>query len=296
MTNLKNFQVRKGLEVDGAKIETIKWQSSIQTDSNFASQVNKAYWVDTTSNSIKATLPTSASVGDEIIFADYARKWNTNNFLIDNKDSTTDPKFQGVYDSDTTFSTDGTALHIVYSGATQGWIPITDNSVTQHAVAELGPVEIEMLIEADGGGGGGHVGGGGGAGGYRTSTQTIDKNSVIVVAVGGGGAGGQSSGDKYGVDGSNSSVTSTGNMTLITSTGGGGGGGHEGSRTTGADGGSGGGGGSGGNNGAKAGGSGNTPSTSPSQGNDGGSSSAVSSLYNCGGGGGAGAAGANGDS
>jgi hypothetical protein len=268
----------------------IEWQSSIQTGSSLTAQVNKAYWVDTTSNTVTATLPASASPGDEIIFVDYARTWNTNNFLIDNGDSTTDLKYQGAHDSDATFNTEGTNLHIVYSGATQGWIPINDDPVDVHAVTPLSSPSIEMLVVAGGGGGGGWTGGGGGAGGYRTSTQLIAVGTVLSVTVGGGGAGGDyGNSTSKGTNGSASSIT--GNSINITSAGGGGGGGYTtGSQTEGASGGSGGGGGHKPSNGS--GGSGNVPSVSPSQGNDGGASS--SSSYNCGGGGGAGASGSNG--
>ena len=267
----------------------IEWQSTIQTGSTFTAQANKAYWTDTTSNTITAHLPASASVGDEIIFVDYARKWNTNNFLIDNGDSTTDLKYQGANDSDAAFNTDGTALHIVYSGATQGWIPINDDPVDVHAVTTSPNPTIEMLIVAGGGGGGGWTGGGGGAGGYRTSTQTIVAGTVITVTVGAGGTGGNHGNVSRGSNGSNSQITGS-PATSVTSAGGGGGGGYtSNSQQTPSDGGSGGG--AGHRN--VSGGSGNVPSTTPSQGNDGGSSS--SNSYNMGGGGGAGAVGNDGN-
>ena len=41
------------------------------------------YWIDTTSNACTITLPSSASNGDEIIFADYDRTWGTNGITID---------------------------------------------------------------------------------------------------------------------------------------------------------------------------------------------------------------------
>ena len=272
-----------------ASASGIEWQSSIQTGSSLTAEVNKAYWVDTTSNTVTATLPASASPGDEIIFVDYARKWNTNNFLIDNGDSTTDPKYQGANDSDATFDTAGTNLHIVYSGATQGWIPINDDPVDVHAVNTPNTPSIEMLVVAGGGGGGGWTGGGGGAGGYRTSTQLIAVGTVLSVTVGGGGAGGDyGNSTSRGTNGSASSITGSG-ISNISSAGGGGGGGYTtGDQTAGASGGSGGGGG----HREVSGGSGNVPSVSPSQGNGGGTSS--SSSYNMGGGGGAGASGSNG--
>ena len=44
-----------------AAAPSIEWQSTIQTGSTFTAQVNKAYWTDTTSNTITASLPTSVS-------------------------------------------------------------------------------------------------------------------------------------------------------------------------------------------------------------------------------------------
>ena len=41
------------------------------------------YWINTTSNACVITLPSSASNGDEIIFADYARTWGTYGIIID---------------------------------------------------------------------------------------------------------------------------------------------------------------------------------------------------------------------
>jgi hypothetical protein len=60
------------------------------------------------------------------MFADYARKWGTNGIVIDSNGlnyQTQDDTF------DVEYGTDGTALHIVYSGATNGWIPIEDDTV-----------------------------------------------------------------------------------------------------------------------------------------------------------------------
>jgi hypothetical protein len=50
------------------------WQSSIVTGSTLTAVANEGYWIDTTSNACTITLPASASVGDQIIFSDYARK------------------------------------------------------------------------------------------------------------------------------------------------------------------------------------------------------------------------------
>ena len=61
---------------------TITWQSSIKT-SSFTAIAGEAYWVDTSSNTVTVTFPSSASVGDTIELVDYARNWGTNKIIID---------------------------------------------------------------------------------------------------------------------------------------------------------------------------------------------------------------------
>ena len=259
-------------EVSGGGVD---WQSSIVTASTLSAAVNKGYWINTTSNACTITLPGSASVGDQLIFVDYARKWGTNAITI-NQNSL---NFQGNSSPNPVYDTTGETVNIVYSGATNGWIPINDGAValeTQQTYA------IDFLVIAAGGSGGGEAGGGGAAGGYRASTQSISEGTAITISVGDGGASVNSSNN--GNNGSNSYISGTG-VTTITSTGGGYGGYYP---QNGAAGGSGGGGGGA----STTGGAGNTPSTSPSQGNNGGNG--IVGGDRCGGGGGgAGAVGTN---
>ena len=262
--------------------DNLEWQSSIVTAATITVTANKGYWIDTTSNACTITLPASAAVGDTIIFTDYARKWGTNAVTI-NQNSL---NFQGGTDNPV-YDTDGQTVTIVYSGATQGWIPNSDDVVADEGT--IPPYSVDFLVVAGGGSGGGLSGGGGGAGGFRTSTQSVSVGTVLTITVGDGGAARAANGPEDGNTGSNSSISGSG-LTTITSAGGGYGTSHAG--TSGGDGGSGGAGGGGG--GTIPGGSGNTPSTSPSQGNNGGSG-----LYTTGrtggGGGGANAVGANGN-
>jgi hypothetical protein len=252
----------------------IAWQSVV-TASTLTAVAGRGYWIDTTSNACTVTLPASATNGDTIILADYARTWGTNAVTI-NQNSL---NFQGNTSPNPIYNKNGQSVTCVYSGATQGWIPTVDDDVTFETPQ---PYSIDFLVVA-GGGGGAYVGGGG-AGGYRTSTQTVSSGTVITITVGDGGAG--QANPNQGTSGSNSSISGSG-LTTITSAGGGGGGGGSGA---GANGGSGGGGGytSG------AGGTGNTPSTSPSQGNNGGTGSSGAPNYGGGGGGGAGGTGSSG--
>jgi hypothetical protein len=103
----------------------LSWQD-IVTASTLTAEAGNAYWIDTTSNACTITLPSSADNGDEIIFADYARTWATNAITLDSNGL----NYQGQTDESTVeYGTDGQAVHIVYSGATNGWIPILDKAV-----------------------------------------------------------------------------------------------------------------------------------------------------------------------
>ena len=103
----------------------LDWQA-IETGSTMNAVAGNGYWIDTTSNACTITLPASASNGDEIMFVDYARNWGTNGIVIDSNGL----NYQGDDDTYTVeYGTDGTALHIVYSGATNGWIPTLDKTV-----------------------------------------------------------------------------------------------------------------------------------------------------------------------
>jgi hypothetical protein len=103
----------------------LSWQD-IVTASTLTAEAGNGYWIDTTSNACTITLPSSASNGDEIMFADYARNWGTNGIELDSNGL----NYQGDDDESTVeYGTDGQVVHIVYSGATQGWIPTLDKTV-----------------------------------------------------------------------------------------------------------------------------------------------------------------------
>ena len=104
----------------------ISWQT-IETGSTMTAVAGNGYWVDTTSNACTITLPASASVGDTIIFTDYARNWGTNGITIDSNGL----NYQSKDDTFTVeYGTDGMSLAITYMNATQGWVPTIDEAVT----------------------------------------------------------------------------------------------------------------------------------------------------------------------
>ena len=59
----------------------ISWQSVV-TASTLTAVAGNGYPINTTSNACTVTLPAAASVGDEIIFTDYARQWGANALTI----------------------------------------------------------------------------------------------------------------------------------------------------------------------------------------------------------------------
>jgi hypothetical protein len=207
----------------------ISWTSTVVT-SALTVAVNTGYFVNTSSNAITVTLPASASVGNTIILSDFNRTFATNNLTL-NQNSV---NFQGFTTPNPVYSTDGQTIQLVYSGATKGWIPISDDDVTLETPQTY---SVDFLVVAGGGGGGTQHGGGGGAGGYRNSystetsggggssetSLTFNPGTVYTVTVGAGGAGATlPSGVVSGSVGVDSSISGTG-ITTITSNGGGGG-------------------------------------------------------------------------
>ena len=268
----------------------ISWQSTIVTGATHTATANQGIWIDTTSNANTLTLPSSPSVGDELVFSDFARQWGANAVTLNLNGS----KFQGNTSPNPSYNTTGETVHIVYSGATQGWIPINDGAVSLETPQDY---SASYLVVAGGGSGGNgdDRGGGGGAGGYLTnvggSAITLSGGQVYTITIGAGGAaatGGPNPWDE-GNDGNNSVLSGSG-ISTVTATAGGGGGGGTSNSGIGRAGGSGGGGASTSGSGTGAvGGAGTSP-----QGNNGGQGSNDAAQYGSAGGGGAGAVGGNG--
>ena len=270
----------------------IDWQSTIVTGATHTASANQGIWIDTTSNACNLTLPGSPSVGDQLIFSDFARQWGANAVTLTLNGS----KFQGNTTPVPVYDTTGETVHIVYSGSTQGWIPINDGAV---ALETPQSYSASYLVVAGGGSGGNgdDRGGGGGAGGYLTNvggaaiTLTGGATYTITVGQGGAAATGGPSPWEEGNDGNNSVLSGSG-ISTVTATGGGGGGGGTTNSGIGRAGGSGGGGAStSGTPPGAAGGAGTSP-----QGNNGGTGSNNAPFYGSAGGGGAGAVGQDGGS
>ena len=257
------------------------WQSTIQT-SNFTAAAGKGYFVNTTSNTVTVTLPSSPSTGDLIELIDFAGTASSNKILI-----TSSNNIEGA-SGDKAIRNNFGSVAIVYSGATKGWL-----SSSADALQSPTPDLVVDYLVVGGGGAGGYLGGGGGAGGLRTSygstsgggasaesSLSLSINTNYTVTVGPGGT----KVDTFHTTGNNGTNSVFHN---ITSLGGGGGGNH--STSSGSVGGSGGG-------GASSGSAVNGSAGTGSQGFAGGANGPSAPSYGGGGGGGAGAVGAQGTS
>jgi hypothetical protein len=98
----------------------IQWQAVKTT--GFTAVVNEGYFCNTTSAAFTATLPASATLGDEISFIDYAGTFDTNNLTVGRNGH----NIQGAA-SDLTVSIERAGLTLVYVDSTQGWL-LKENS------------------------------------------------------------------------------------------------------------------------------------------------------------------------
>jgi len=103
----------------------LNWNATAITASTVTVEGGNGYWINTTSNTCTITLPSSAEKGDQIVLIDYLRTWGTNKIIINSNGL----NYQGQDDTYTVeYNTDGQSVNIVYSDATQGWIPLDDDA------------------------------------------------------------------------------------------------------------------------------------------------------------------------
>jgi len=92
------------------------WQAVITADPANAT-AGEGYFCNTTSGAFTVTLPTSATIGDEISFIDYAATFDSNNLTVGRNSH----KIQGA-SADLTVAVERAAFTLVYVDATQGWL------------------------------------------------------------------------------------------------------------------------------------------------------------------------------
>jgi len=176
-----------------------------------------------------------------------ASKWS-NTAAITSIQITTN---SGNYMQYSTFSLYGissntTTQNTSVPSATGGDVITTDGTYWYHAFKYSGTftplkaLTADCLVVAGGGGSGYAYGAGGGAGGLLYNATTAFANSTAhTMTIGAGGTNGTNA-SRYGISGSNSTITATG-FTTLTAVGGGGGGADFANSHVGKDGGSGGG-------------------------------------------------------
>ena len=94
----------------------VSWQAVITADPGNA-VAGRGYFCNTTSSAFTVTLPTSATIGDEVNIVDYAGTFDTNNLTIGRNSH----KIQGAA-ADLTVSVERAAFTLVYTDSTQGWL------------------------------------------------------------------------------------------------------------------------------------------------------------------------------
>ena len=302
---------------------TVDWQTSSIKTSTFTAVSGEGYFCDTSSGGFTVNLP-AGTAGAIVSLADYTRTFQTGSLTISPNGSN---KIGGV-NADSTLTTEGQSVTLVFVDATEGWVNVQDSTsaikgrtVTPFIIATGGTTStsgdckihtftgpgtfcvtnegtgcnqvVSHLVVAGGGGGGHDDGGGGGAGGLRENESPVTPYTQSPLA-----------------GGTAVTISSVGGIPVTV--GAGGAGANPGSNCTACNGspsvfstitsagggfgarpGNGGAGGSGGGADAqKTGGSGNTPPVSPPQGQNGGNGTPGGNAG--GGGGGAGGTGSNG--
>ena len=91
------------------------WQAVKTGD--FTAAAGEGYFIDTTSSVVTMTLPSSPSLGDEVVFIDYAGTFDTNNMTVGRNSE----KINGAT-ADLSVSVERAANTLVYTDGTQGWL------------------------------------------------------------------------------------------------------------------------------------------------------------------------------
>jgi hypothetical protein len=94
----------------------ISWQAII-TGATHTGVAGQGYFINTTSNVCKLTLPAGA-IGNEISMIDYAGTFDTNNLTVEANGS---EKIHASTD-DLTVATERAGFTLVYTDGTQGWL------------------------------------------------------------------------------------------------------------------------------------------------------------------------------
>ena len=198
--------------------KSVDWQAVVTADgsTNTTSEAGKGYFIDSSSATHTINLPSSPSVGDEV--AVVALDGGSNNVTVGRNGSNIEGSAEDIL-----MATNYSAVNLVYSDASNGWVKVnneapdtfmeatggtqttsgnfrvhTFNSSSNFVVSSLSAVsannKVSYMVVAGGGGGGGDGpngnssdgGGGGGAGGFRESRADNDTYPVSPLNTPGG--------------------------------------------------------------------------------------------------------------
>jgi hypothetical protein len=179
----------QGTAVNFGATGSASWVTTVKTG-DFTAVAGEGYFVNTTSGEIDVTLPASPSAGDVVAVKDYANTWDTSNCILLRNGSNI-----GGQALNSTLSTEGLAVTLVYVDATKGWL-VTDSGLQSEAP---GP----QYIVASGGTETNspcgnfkiHTFTGPGTFAVTQGGNCAGSNTVDYLVVAGGGAGGAHGGD-----------------------------------------------------------------------------------------------------
>ena len=172
----------------------VDYCSSLKT-SPFTASAARGYFINTGS-AVTVTLPSSPSVGDQVIVIDATGNASSNNITLDRNGS----KIKGgCINAD--LQTDRVGVRIVYSGSSQGWVTATSANetapalVTAQYISASGGTETtsgNFKIHTFTGDGTFTVSAGGNAGGSNTVSYVVVAGGGATIGYNskGGGAGG----------------------------------------------------------------------------------------------------------
>jgi len=114
-----NITINSGASItnDGTATGFDTGLSYSEKTSSFSAVSGNAYIVNTSGGAITATLPSSASIGDQVHFIDGTGSFNTNNLIV-NRNS---KNIQGVAEN-LNVSIQRAGFSLIYYNATNGWI------------------------------------------------------------------------------------------------------------------------------------------------------------------------------
>jgi len=101
-----------------AQLLSYKQEISLEIDNTYTTTLasGRRYFVDTSSNSVSLTLPSSPAVGNEIQIFDASANASTNNITLDRNGV----KINGGTEN-LLVDIDGGAVALIYTGSTYGW-------------------------------------------------------------------------------------------------------------------------------------------------------------------------------